>query len=71
MKRLTGWVFVAGLFVSLPAFGAEESMTPDDLRSSANWTAISTQVINYVTNEWVDPAGFSEPARFYRIDKIH
>jgi hypothetical protein len=46
-------------------------MSSDDLRSSANWTAISTQVINYVTNEWVDPAGFSDEARFYRINDIH
>jgi hypothetical protein len=45
-------------------------MTSDDLRSSANWTASSTQVITHVTNEWVDPAGFSEQARFYRINDI-
>jgi hypothetical protein len=45
-------------------------MTSDDLRSSANWVANSTQAINYVTNEWVDPAGFSEQTRFYRINDI-
>jgi hypothetical protein len=50
--------------------GVQAVMSSDDLRSSSHWVANSTQAINYVTNEWVDPVGFLEQARFYRIDKI-
>jgi len=37
---------------------------------SSLWTTNSTLSIISVTNEWVDPAGFSDPARFYRIKGI-
>jgi hypothetical protein len=50
--------------------GAQAVMSSDDLQHSSHWVANSTQAILCVTNEWVDPAGFSDQARFYRIDKI-
>lgn len=45
-------------------------MSSDNLTIPSHWATNSTYSIIRVTNEWVDPAGFSDPARCYKIQEI-
>ncbi len=45
-------------------------MSSDNLANPLHWATNSIYSIIRVTNEWVDPADFSYPARFYKIQEI-
>jgi hypothetical protein len=45
-------------------------LSSDNLAIPSHWATNSTYSIIRVTNEWVDPAGFSNPARFYKIKEV-
>jgi hypothetical protein len=55
------WEAVPGLLQAV--------MSTDNLAPS-HWATNSIYSIRYVTNEWVNPAGFSDPARFYKIQEV-
>jgi hypothetical protein len=50
--------------------GALQAVMSSDNLAPSHWVTNSTYRINRVTNEWVNPAGFSDPARFYKIQEV-